>query len=141
MDMLLDFDQEMLKDIGFQDWELNVLEGNDDDDVTEIMDFNESVNFIIKCKDLDQMELLKEKLSTNSTKMDCVLVFDKSCLNTINKSSITVDKEFIVDSYEQLVSLCTEDNYDRLIKKQKHWHKETQSEKIKIKKELEEIYG
>ncbi len=42
---------------------------NQNIDIDIVDEFNESVNFIIKCKDLNQLEELKNKLNTNATKL------------------------------------------------------------------------
>jgi len=50
------------------DWGLDVWQP--EQDIKEIVEFNESINFNIKCKDLKQFEELKEKLDTNGGKLN-----------------------------------------------------------------------
>ena len=52
------------------EWGLDVWQNEDDvEDIEEITEFSESVNFIIKCDDLKQLELLQNNLNTKSTKL------------------------------------------------------------------------
>ena len=50
------------------DWGLDVWQP--EQDIKEIVEFNESINFNIKCKDIKQFEELKEKLNTNASKLN-----------------------------------------------------------------------
>ena len=52
----------------FDDWGLDVWQP--EQDIKEIVEFNESINFNIKCKDIKQFEELKEKLNTNASKLN-----------------------------------------------------------------------
>jgi hypothetical protein len=52
------------------EWGLNVWQNEDDiEDIEEVIDFNESVNFIIKCNDLKQLEEMQTKLNTSASKL------------------------------------------------------------------------
>lgn len=59
------------------DWGLGVWQNSDekweDDinipDIEEITEFTESVNFLIRCKNTEQFELLKTKLNTEATRL------------------------------------------------------------------------
>ena len=51
------------------EWGLDVWQNEDDiDDIEEAIDFNEDVNFIIKCENLEELEELKDKLKLTGTK-------------------------------------------------------------------------
>ena len=51
------------------DWGLDVWQNEDDvEDIEEVIDFNEDVNFIIKCENLKELEELKDKLKLTGTK-------------------------------------------------------------------------
>ena len=51
------------------EWGLDVWENQDDiEDIEEVIDFNEDVNFIIKCENLKELEELKDKLKLTGTK-------------------------------------------------------------------------
>lgn len=53
------------------EWGLDVWQNNDEiDDIEQIYDFNESVNFIIKCDNLKQLEKLQLKLNTKASKLN-----------------------------------------------------------------------
>lgn len=53
------------------EWGLDVWQNNDEiDDIEQIYDFNESVNFIIKCDNLKQLEKLQSKLNTKASKLN-----------------------------------------------------------------------
>jgi len=53
------------------EWGLDVWENTDDiKDIEEVKDFTESVNFIIKCKDLKEIEKLQSKLATSAVKLN-----------------------------------------------------------------------
>jgi hypothetical protein len=52
------------------EWGLDVWQNEDDlQDIEEIVDFTESVNFIIKCNDLKQLEEMQTKLNTSASKL------------------------------------------------------------------------
>jgi hypothetical protein len=51
------------------EWGLDVWENQDDvEDIEEIIDFKDEVNFIIKCENLKQLEELKDKINITSNK-------------------------------------------------------------------------
>ena len=51
------------------EWGLDVWQNEDDvEDIEEVIDFNEDVNFIIKCENLKELEELKAKLKLTGTK-------------------------------------------------------------------------
>jgi hypothetical protein len=51
------------------EWGLDVWQNEDDvEDIEEITNFNEDVNFIIKCENLKQLEELKDKIKITSNK-------------------------------------------------------------------------
>jgi hypothetical protein len=51
------------------EWGLDVWQNDDDvDDIDEIIDFQEDVNFIIKCENIKQLEELKDKIKITSNK-------------------------------------------------------------------------
>jgi hypothetical protein len=51
------------------EWGLDVWQNEDDvEDIEEVIDFNEEVNFIIKCENLEELEELKEKLKLTGAK-------------------------------------------------------------------------
>jgi|TARA_R100000084_G_scaffold57570_1_gene24377 hypothetical protein len=51
------------------EWGLDVWQNEDDiEDIEEITDFNEEVNFIIKCENTIQLKQLQDKLKITSTK-------------------------------------------------------------------------
>jgi len=51
------------------EWGLDVWQNEDDvEDIEEVLDFNEDVNFIIKCENLKELEELKDKLKLTGTK-------------------------------------------------------------------------
>jgi hypothetical protein len=54
-----------------QDWGLEgfPFESEDIQDIEEIEDFNESVNFTIKCDSIEQLEQLQTKLNTSTAKL------------------------------------------------------------------------
>jgi hypothetical protein len=63
------------------EWGLDVWQNDDDvEDIEEILDFNEDVNFVIKCSNLKELELLQSKLNTVSKKLSC-----EDFLNKIQK--------------------------------------------------------
>jgi hypothetical protein len=52
------------------EWGLDVWQNEDDiEDIEEVIDFNESVNFIIKCNDLKQLQEMQTKLNTSASKL------------------------------------------------------------------------
>ena len=51
------------------EWGLDVWQNEDDvEDIEEVIDFNEDVNFIIKCENLKELEELKDKLKLTGNK-------------------------------------------------------------------------
>ena len=51
------------------EWGLDVWQNEDDvEDIEEVIDFNEEVNFIIKCENLEELEELKDKLKLTGAK-------------------------------------------------------------------------
>ena len=53
------------------EWGLDVWQNEDDlEDIEEIVDFSESVNFIIKCNNLKQLEEMQTKLNTSASKLN-----------------------------------------------------------------------
>jgi len=53
------------------EWGLDVWQNEDDlKDIEEITEFSESVNFIIKCNNLKQLEEMQTKLNTSSSKLN-----------------------------------------------------------------------
>lgn len=55
-----------------EDWGLEGFPFDEDiQDIEEIEDFNESVNFIISCKNLEELESLQAKLNTSAQKISC----------------------------------------------------------------------
>jgi len=58
--------------VDLSDWGLNVWTNQDDmfqndiEDIEEITDFTEAVNFSVRCDNLEQLEILKKKLKHNS---------------------------------------------------------------------------
>lgn len=61
--------------VDLSDWGLNVWSNQDDmfqneiDDIEEITDFTEAVNFSVRCDNLEQLEVLKKKLNTTANKI------------------------------------------------------------------------
>tara|TARA_R100001463_G_scaffold68546_2_gene122071 strand:+ start:1784 stop:2326 length:543 start_codon:yes stop_codon:yes gene_type:complete len=61
--------------VDLSDWGLNVWSNQDDifqneiDDIEEITDFTEAVNFSVRCDNLEQLEILKKKLNTTANKI------------------------------------------------------------------------
>jgi len=52
------------------EWGLDVWQNEDEiEDIEEIIDFSESVNFIIKCDNLKQLEELQTKLNISASKL------------------------------------------------------------------------
>jgi hypothetical protein len=52
------------------EWGLDVWQNEDDiEDIEEVIDFNESVNFTIKCDSIEQLEQLQTKLNTSTAKL------------------------------------------------------------------------
>lgn len=63
------------------EWGLDVWQNEDDIiDIEEINDFNESVNFIIKCDNLKELEVLQNKLNITSTKLNYIDFINKANL-------------------------------------------------------------
>lgn len=63
----LDFD---IKLTGFDKNELDAIDLNfSDDDVEYMRDINESVNFIVKCQNISELNELKKVLGVNSNKI------------------------------------------------------------------------
>ena len=61
-----EWDTEELEDWGLEGFP---FESEDIQDIEEIEDFNESVNFIIKCDSIEQLEQLQTKLNTSTAKL------------------------------------------------------------------------
>jgi ParB-like chromosome segregation protein Spo0J len=61
-----------------QDWGLDVWNISDNTilDIEEITNFSESVNFIIKCQNIEELENLKSRLKTDANKLDCKKLFE-----------------------------------------------------------------
>ena len=73
--------------VGFGEWEWDML-GNEWDnvklgewgldvwqpeqDIKEILEFDESINFIVKCENIKQLEELQNKLDTKVTTINCI---------------------------------------------------------------------
>ena len=61
--------------VDLSDWGLNVWTNQDDmfqndiEDIEEITDFTEAVNFSVRCDNLEQLEILKKKLNTTANKI------------------------------------------------------------------------
>ena len=53
-------------DIDFQDQDI--------EDILEIDDFNKSVNFIVKCEDLDELEEIKHAMKTEANQIDAKIL-------------------------------------------------------------------
>lgn len=80
--------------IGFGEWDLEVLEEEfseykisewgldvefgDIDDIEEVEEFSESINFSIKCENLEELEKLQSKLNTSAQKIS----YDEFILKT-----------------------------------------------------------
>ena len=56
-----------------KEWEMTPIEWDNNviNDIDVVDSFNESVNFIIKCKDLKEVESLQTKLNCNAKQIDC----------------------------------------------------------------------
>lgn len=67
-----------------------------------------------------------------------MLFFDRSCLDTIEKSKLNIDSYFIVDSLEELKEKAI--NYDDLIQKQKHFAEYCSKTRDKTLYELKSIF-
>ena len=61
-----EWDTEELEDWGLEGFP---FESEDIQDIEEIEDFNESVNFTIKCDSIEQLEQLQTKLNTSTAKL------------------------------------------------------------------------
>ena len=73
--------------VGFGEWEWDML-GNEwdnvklgewgldvwqpEEDIKEILEFDESINFIVKCENIKQLEELQNKLDTKVTTINCI---------------------------------------------------------------------
>lgn len=67
--------------VKLNEWGLDVWQNEDDIiDIEEINDFNESVNFIIKCDNLKELEVLQNKLNITSTKLNYIDFINKANL-------------------------------------------------------------
>jgi len=56
---------------GFNEDEIRLIQSDfEPDAIDEIDEVNESVNFIIKCKNIAEKEIIKEKLNTTSEKIE-----------------------------------------------------------------------
>jgi hypothetical protein len=65
--MLLEhFEPEILENVGYDLVDLGI----EVPDIESVVDINESMNFIIKCEDQQQLEDLKKRLRTDTAKMD-----------------------------------------------------------------------
>lgn len=65
--------------VKLNEWGLDVWQNEDDIiDIEEINDFNESVNFIIKCDNLKELEVLQNKLNITSTKLNYIDFINKA---------------------------------------------------------------
>ena len=52
------------------EWGLDVWQNEDDvEDIEEVLDFNEDVNFVIKCSNIEELEKLQSKLNTKAKKI------------------------------------------------------------------------
>ena len=67
--------------VKLNEWGLDVWQNADDIiDIEEINDFSESVNFIIKCDNLKELEVLQNKLNITSTKLNYIDFINKANL-------------------------------------------------------------
>jgi hypothetical protein len=57
------------------EWGLDVWQP--DEDIKEILEFDESVNFIVKCENIQELEELQKKLNINASKTKCQILLDK----------------------------------------------------------------
>ena len=67
-----EWDLELLQDWDSQDledWGLNLDFDTDIIDIDEVDEFTESVNFTIKCENLEELNILQDKLKVNSSKL------------------------------------------------------------------------
>tara|TARA_R100001015_G_C4631630_1_gene194298 strand:+ start:2256 stop:2780 length:525 start_codon:yes stop_codon:yes gene_type:complete len=58
--------------VELSNWGLDVWQNNDDaeiQDIEQITEFTENVNFIIRCDNLQQLDILKNRLNTQATKL------------------------------------------------------------------------
>lgn len=73
-DLLADMDEDLLRDVGFEDWEIGqYLKDFQNDDIDPIEDPSETSNFTIKCKDLSELAQLQSFLGLAGEKT----TFDK----------------------------------------------------------------
>lgn len=68
-----EWDYDLLKewDVDLDDWGVDLPDdwGGDVTDIEEVDEFNESVNFTIKCDSIEQLEELQTKLNTSAQKI------------------------------------------------------------------------
>jgi hypothetical protein len=57
------------------EWGLDVWQP--EEDIKEILDFDEAINFIVKCENIQELEELKEKLNIKGQKTQCSVLIDK----------------------------------------------------------------
>ena len=78
--------------VGFGEWDWDML-GNEwdnvklgewgmdvwqpEEDIKEILEFNESINFIVKCENIKQLEELQEKLNVKGQKTEYRFIINK----------------------------------------------------------------
>jgi hypothetical protein len=78
--------------VGFGEWDWDIL-GNEwdniklgewgldvwqpEEDIKEILEFDENINFLVKCENIQELEDLKEKLNITGQKMQCSILIDK----------------------------------------------------------------
>tara|TARA_R100000654_G_scaffold14659_1_gene31591 strand:- start:203 stop:727 length:525 start_codon:yes stop_codon:yes gene_type:complete len=58
--------------VALSNWGLDVWQNNDDaeiEDIEQITEFTENANFIIRCDNLQQLDILKNRLNTKATKL------------------------------------------------------------------------
>lgn len=58
--------------VKLSEWGLDVWQNEDDaeiEDIEQITEFTENVNFIIRCDNLQQLDILKNRLNTQATKL------------------------------------------------------------------------
>jgi len=77
MDILANcFDNTDLLDFGFSEEELCGLEFGVED-IKNVEDVNENINFIVVCEDIEELEQFKSKLNIQCNKMKCVDFLNK----------------------------------------------------------------
>jgi ParB-like chromosome segregation protein Spo0J len=67
-DLANEYEASLLNSWGVDVWDMTE---NTIADIEEVTDFSESVNFIIKCENIEELEKLKVKLNTEANKLDC----------------------------------------------------------------------